>query len=413
MDTYTLISIILFCAVFIAYINHRFIGMQTSIAIMFAASLVSLCFLTAAHFGYASAVLHAEALLIETNFHSLLLNGMLSFLLFAGAMSVDMAHFKSQRLEILTIAGFSTVLSTFLIGIIAYYALPLFHITLPFVYCLLFGALISPTDPIAVLGTFKRIGAPLPITTCVAGESLFNDGVGIVLFVTCLGLLNTNASFHLSTVINLFLQESVGGIVYGLCIGYFLRWLIRTANSPHLAVLISVACVAGSYSLALHLDLSGPLAMVVAGMLVGHYLRTQHDASLRQALTLFWDVIDELLNAVLFLLIGFELLSVQTSLLEFYAILLAIPTVLFVRFITVSLPISFFRWRGKSQHNAIRILTWGGLRGGLAIALALSLPPGEAREIVLGLTYGIVAFSILIQGSTIKALTRRMACSRK
>lgn len=409
MSVYTLIAIITTIAVFIGYLSHRLLKMQSTIAIMVGALGLSLFLLILQHTGLTNLTEYTRALLIRTNFHALLMNGMLSFLLFAGSLTIDFSVLRTQKWIIGTLASISTVASAALIGILVYYLLPMLGISLPFLYCLLFGALISPTDPIAVLATFKEIGAPKVLETCVAGESLFNDGVGIVIFTTIYQLAFANQDASISQVTLLFFREALGGILYGVLLGLAANHLIKTVTDYSIAILITLAIVTGGYTLALHLDISGPLAMVVAGIFVGN--KEAHassvESSVRKRILTFWEVIDEVLNAILFMLIGFELLTIQASPLELVAILLVIPLVLAVRFVTVATPLSLRFFKRKKHPYMLSILTWGGLRGGLAVALALSLPPSTERDLILALTYGVVAFSVIVQGITIKPLARR------
>ncbi|MFN7097018.1 MAG: cation:proton antiporter, partial [Gammaproteobacteria bacterium] len=335
-------------------------------------------------------------------FNSILINGMLGFLLFAGAMTIDIANLREQGWEVAVLSMLGTVASTFLIGSSLDILLNLLGYHLPFIYCLLFGALISPTDPIAVLAMFKDLNAPRHMATILEGESLFNDGIGIVLFLTIY-----QATFNLGhpTFINvslLFLQQAMGGLIYGLILGWFGAYLIRTTHSARLAILITIALVSGGYAMAQLLKISGPLAMVVAGLIVGN--TSSLTLSIKKELNIFWDVLDEILNVVLFLLVGFEMLVMPWTLEKLIIGLFIIPLVLIVRYITVAMPISFFQRKKDYYPYFVAILTWGGLRGGLAIALALSLPRDQYRDWMLGMTYMVVLFAIVVQGLTMKPL---------
>ncbi|MDE3400486.1 cation:proton antiporter [Coxiella burnetii] len=409
MDIYTLGSIVLTFAVLIAYVNHRFIRMQSTIAIMSASLLLSAIFIIFHHFHIANIGQLTENVIENIDFPDLLLKGLLNFLLFAGALTIDFNMLKAQKWEIGMLASLSTIVSTVLIAFILYYFLQFLHLDLPFLYCLLFGALISPSDPIAVLATFKQLGAPERLTACVAGESLFNDGVGIVLFITFYALTVNHIPATIEKISLLFLRQAVGGIIYGLLLGFITTQLLKSVKDYSLSILLTLAAVTGGYQLALALGISGPLAMVITGIMVGAYIRRDQDETHKKktkALETFWEVIDEVLNAILFLLIGFELLAIKASTLQIVAILLTIPLVLLVRLITVSIPIKFIQLKRNHNPYIISILTWGGLRGGLAVALALSLPFNEYRNFILGMTYGVVIFSIIVQGLTIKPLTR-------
>lgn len=404
MNTYTLASIILSLAVLIAYINHRYVRVQSTIAIMAGAMIISLIMMILQHTGLTNVAAQTEKLLLRTDFHSLLLNGMLGFLLFAGALTVNLSSLKSQKWEVGILASLSTIASTILVGYITFYLLPFVGLHLPLLYCFLFGAVISPTDPIAVLATFKEIGAPKRLEVCVAGESLFNDGVAIVIFLTLYQLTFKGQAITLGNVSFLFLTQAVGGLAYGAVLGFITHVLIRHCRDRNIAILVTVAAVTGGYNLALGLHISGALAIVVAGIFVGNTTLASSNKKLAQELQDFWEIIDEILNAILFLLIGFELLTIKADYWVIVAALGAIPLILFIRLITVSVPMKFIQLRKSKQPLMIAILTWGGLRGGLAVALALSIPNSPQRDIILAMTYAVVAFAVIVQGLTIKPL---------
>jgi len=407
MNAYALASIILTLAVIIGYINHRYIKMQSTIAIMVGSLVLSFIFIVLQHFGIADIASKTESLLIRTDFHSLLLDGMLSFLLFAGSLSIDFSILKDRKWEIGILSSLSTIASALLVGTFSYYILKACGITLPYLYCLLFGGLISPTDPIAVLAIFKKIGAPKSLEVCVAGESLFNDGVGIVIFLTLYQLTFNHIQVTWQNVSMLFLEQAIGGIAYGIVLGLIAHHFMQRVNEHKIAILITLAVATGGYTLALAMHISGPLAMVVAGIFVGNKARhNKNESKTHEALEMFWEVIDELLNAVLFLLIGFELLTIHISDYRLIAVVIAIPLVLFVRLITVAIPMQFFQLRRNHEPYTVSILTWGGLRGGLAVALALALPPSQYRDLIMTMTYGVVLFAVIVQGLTIKSLAK-------
>lgn len=406
MDPYVLASIVITLATLLGYLNHRYIKMQSTIAIMAGALILSIILLILQHTGFANILDPVRSLIEQTDFRHLLLNGMLSFLLFAGALTIDTTALKTNRWEIGVLASASTIISALLIAAILYYLLPLLSLPLPFLYCLLFGALISPTDPIAVLATFKDIGAPKDLSACVAGESLFNDGVGIVLFLTFFQLTFNHVPISIHSVSLLFLQQAVGGLAYGAILGLIARWLIHSVDDHKMVILITLAVVTGGYTLALYLDISGALAMVVAGLFVGHKLNKIKNQQLTLIVDSFWEIIDEVLNAVLFMLIGFELLTLHRVMHVWLITLCVIPLVLLVRLVTVAIPISLIQLKRRRPYT-ISILTWGGLRGGLAVALALSLPVSQYRDIVLAMTFAVVSFAIIVQGMSIKVLTQK------
>ncbi|MCH9770443.1 MAG: sodium:proton antiporter [Gammaproteobacteria bacterium] len=407
MSPYSIGAIILTLAVLIGYLNHRFVKIQSTIAIMTGSMLLSFVLIILQHTRFAGLSTHLSHLVAQTDFKNLLLKGMLGFLLFAGSLGIDFNILKSHRWEISTLASISTIASTLIIGVLSYYLLPLIGLKLPLLYCLLFGALISPTDPIAVLATFKEVGAPKKLEVCVAGESLFNDGVGIVIFTTLLALTFDHVKITAANVSFLFLQQAIGGIVYGIVLGLITHTLIRSVTDYTIMILITLAAVTGGYEFALSLNISGPLAMVVAGIFVGNKGRRYEAKQTYLVLTTFWEVIDELLNAILFLMIGLELLTLKASELEIIAAISAIPLILLVRFLTVAAPLKIFPFKLSGTPYTIRILTWGGLRGGLAVALALSLPHGPSRNLILVMTYAVVAFAVIVQGLSVKPIARK------
>lgn len=408
MDSYTLAACILTIAVLLAYLNNRFIGMQSEVAIISASSFLSLILIIMERLHIISLHERTSEILVQTDFHHLLLNGMLSFLLFAGAITIDTRELRRNALAIFSLASISTIASTFIVGGLTYYLLPLFGLGLPFIWCLLFGALISPTDPITVLAAFRKMHAPIKLQTCVSGESLFNDGVGIVIFITLYELLTSSAHITIGHIGAIFLRQSIGGIIYGAILGWSATKMLAQIKDHKMLLLITIALVTGGYTFAEVMNISGPLAMVVSGLFVAHCLRYGNITEpAREAVDLFWAVIDELFNAVLFLLIGFELFAIDIYRAELLVMLLAIPLVLLIRLITTSIPLAIIE---KIQHTRYHkwLIAWSGLRGGLAVALALSLPPGSARNIILSMTYAIVTFSIIAQGSSIKLFLRKV-----
>lgn len=408
MNFYTIASIILTIAVLIGYLNFRFVKMQPTTAITLGSLIISFILIIIGEFGFKGLEKNVEIMLRQIPFHDLLINGMLSFLLFAGAARIDINHLKNQKWEITVLALGSTIISTLLIGMLTFYIMPIFGIHMNLIYCLLFGALISPTDPIAVLATFKELGAPKKLSVIVEGEALFNDGVAIVIFLTIYQLaFNTNQSITWHATALLFMKQAGGGIIYGTIIGFIACWLMKPINEHKMQVLITLLIVTAGYTLARYLDISGPLAMVVAGIFIGNRGRIYPVAKKSiENLNNFWELIEEILNAVLFLLIGLELLAINIDKHQIIGALFSIFLVLLVRIITVAIPINIFKiWRSYPS-GSIRILIWGGLRGGLALALALALPIGKYRDLIIGMTYAAVAFSIIVQGITVRPLVR-------
>jgi len=407
-----LAAILISVSALFAYINHRFIGLPTTIGVMIVAMLASLFIYMLGLLGFGDLHLQAKQLLGGIDFNRTLLNGMLSFLLFAGALHVNLDNLKDQKWVILSLATFGVCLSTFLVGTIAYYLLAALSCHLPYIYCLLFGALISPTDPIAVMATVKRLGVSKELETTIAGESLFNDGVGVVVFTVLVMLLQNPGDIDAAHVGLIFVEEAVGGIVFGLILGGLGYYLIKSIDNYKVEVLITLAIVMGGYGLAMSLHTSGPIAIVVAGLLTGNVLR-QHAMSdqTRQSVDDFWELIDEMLNVILFALIGLEMLVIPFDGQWLFAGVALIAVVLMSRFVAVGIPIRLIALKIKLAPNLVKILVWGGLRGGISVALALSLPEGDERDLVVFLTYIIVVFSIVVQGLSIGPFIRRLTSS--
>ncbi len=393
----------------LAYINFRFIGLPITIGVMATALGLSLLIvgldLAGIDFGLH---LQMERMLSAIDFSNVLMQGMLSLLLFAGALHIDLAELKAYRWQVLVLAFFSTLLSTFIVGFAAWTVLPLIGIQLPLLYCLLFGALISPTDPIAVMGILKSAGIPKNLELVIAGESLFNDGVGVVIFSILMGMLMMGKMPSFDEGLGLMTREAGGGLLYGLLLGYVTFRLLASIDNYQVEVMITLAAVMGGYLLASKLHVSGPLAMVVAGLVVGNHGREYAMShTTRQYVDMFWEMVDDILNAVLFVLIGMEVLLIAFSLNLALAAVAMVLLTLLARALTVWLPVMVVPGYFKLPRGAGVVLTWGGLRGGISVALALSLPQGPEREIVLALTYGIVVSSILVQGLTIGRIASR------
>jgi CPA1 family monovalent cation:H+ antiporter len=390
-----------------AFVNARFLKLPMPIGVTLAALVLSLGLVL---FGGADAVPWADRLLASLDFDELVMHGMLSFLLFAGALFVDLGDLNRHRGPILLLATVGIVLSTFLVGVGTWWLLGWLGLDIPFLYALAFGALISPTDPIAVLAILKRVGVPEATETLITGESLFNDGVGVVIFGVLLSLLDGGAHGDASVgaVATLFLREAGGGLAFGAALGSVGYLLLSQIDDHTAEILITLAIVTGGYAAALAMHTSGPLAVVVAGLFIGNRGRLlAMSARTREHLDTFWELADELINALLFVLIGIEVLILKFTTLAVEAALLAIPLVLLVRLFSVSVPIGLFRLRRDFAPYTTRLLVWGGLRGGISIALALSLPAGPERDLILTMTYGVVVFAILVQGTTLGALAAR------
>ncbi|MDE0825932.1 MAG: sodium:proton antiporter [Akkermansiaceae bacterium] len=412
-------AILLSLAAVFGWVNYKFIKLPNSIGIMLLGLALSLILLLLR--GVAPAIPAAAAeFAISIDFSEALMEGMLSYLLFAGALHVNFNDLRKQTRLVALLASVGVVLSTFLVGTAAYYLFPLFGLSVPYIWCLVFGSLISPTDPVAVLGILKTAGAPKSLETKITGESLFNDGVGVVIYLALLGIAVGGAAHGAdqggngaADIAKLFAVEAGGGILWGIAIGLVGFYLLRSIDNYQIEVLITLAMVTAGYRLASEWHLSGPLAMVVAGLMIGNHGRylAMSDKT-RERLDVFWELIDEVLNAVLFLLIGIELFVVNFTGASIGVGVVLIGVVLASRFLAVLLPVSILkRWRTFTP-GVVTILTWGGLRGGISVALALGIPKtpefAAEREIILVCTYIIVVFSIAVQGLTLKPLIKRV-----
>jgi CPA1 family monovalent cation:H+ antiporter len=345
------------------------------------------------------------------DFNTLLMKVMLGFLLFAGGFHINASRLKREGLPILTLATFGTLLSTFIVGGLAYFIFLWFSLPIPLIYCFLFGALISPTDPIAVLGILKEAKIPQSLELKISGESLFNDGVAVVIFLTISEIAASGAEhFSMNDALILFLKEAVGGVIYGLVLGYIGFVALKSMDNYKIEVLITIAIVMAGYYFADLIHVSGPLAMVVAGIFTGNKGREAAMSDVTwDYLSKFWELVDEILNAVLFLLLGVEMLVVKINSHILMIGVIMIVVVLVARWLSVAFPVLLLRRWVEFEKHAIKILTWGGLRGGISVAMALSLPSSFYRDQFLTVTYTIVVFSILVQGLTIGKLAKKLA----
>ena len=394
------LTILICLAALFSYVNHRLLKLPMTIGLMAVALVFSLILLVLGKLGFGVEA-EAQRFIGAIDFNEALMHGMLGFLLFAGALHVKLDELLDLKWVIGTLAVIGTILSSLLIGGLSYVVFALVGLPLPFLYCLLFGALISPTDPIAVMGVLRQARLPKALEMKIVGESLFNDGVGVVIFLVVLNLV-PKETVHVTDVLVLFAEEALGGAALGLALGYIAYGMLRSVDNYQVEILITLALVMGSFGLADLLHTSGPIAVVVAGLLIGNYGRQwAMSETTREHLDNFWELLDELLNAVLFVLIGLEVLVLSFQQPYLIAGLVAIPLVLAARWITVVLQVKGFSFVREFNEKTIRILTWGGLRGGISVALALSLPPGSSRDALVTITYAVVVFSILVQGLTI------------
>jgi CPA1 family monovalent cation:H+ antiporter len=408
MSLFAIISVLIVISALFGYLNVRFLKLPTTIGLMVITIVFTLLILATSLFN--DTLLEQERLLIsQIDFETVLLDVMLSFLLFAGALHTNFQQLKVQRKPIFAFATFSTLTSTFLVGTFSYFLLKFVNLEVDFIYCLLFGSLISPTDPIAVLGILKQVGAPKKLETKIVGESLFNDGVGVVVFLTIYQIAKGGGNITFGHVAEMFLVEVVGGIALGLLLGWITYRLLKSIDDYDVEVIITIAAVMGGTVLAQYLHLSAPLAMVTAGLIVG--TDTVRDTSMseitEQYVDKFWELIDILLNTILFVLIGMEILILTFDNHYILAGLLLIPTLLLARYLSLMLPIKLYAKKLDFVPKTNLIMTWGGLRGGISIALALSLTSEMHRDLFLVITYIIVVFSIIVQGLTVGKLIKK------
>jgi CPA1 family monovalent cation:H+ antiporter len=409
-----LAALVTLAAVF-SYLNYRFLRLPQTIGLMVVSLAASLLLIVAGGF-FPSVHDAARRLIGSINFTETLLHGMLGFLLFAGALHLDLHDLRRQRAVIFTLASVGVLLSTAIVGLLIWLVLHAMHLPIPLIHCFLFGALISPTDPIAVLAILKQLRVPNDLETQICGESLFNDGVGVVVFLGLLSFLpnpGTPAHPGFGHIAVLFLREAIGGGVFGLVAGLIAFQMLKRVDQYQVEILISLALVTGGYALSELLHVSGPIAMVIAGLIIGNQGRQfAMSENTQQNLDLFWELIDDFLNAVLFVLIGLEVLLIRWETRYFFAGLAAIVVVLLARLVSVWLPLKALQSRAPMPRHVVRLLTWGGLRGGISVALALSLSsprrdtPDLKTDLILVMTYVIVVFSIGVQGLTIGRVVR-------
>ncbi|WP_374329266.1 cation:proton antiporter [Soonwooa sp.] len=403
MELYYSFSVLIVLASIFSYINYRFLKLPSTIGIMVIAIAVSIFLVF-----FGEAVLprtfgHLHDLMNSINFTEVLMGAMLNFLLFAGGIHININDLKEQIWPVVVFSTVGVVISTFIVGFGVFYILPLVGIEMPLLYCLVFGALISPTDPVAVLSILKQANVSKSLETKVAGESLFNDGMAVVFFAVLLQLATgVDIDITAESIAVLLMKEAGGGMLLGVLLGYFTSRLMREVDDYIISVLVTLSVVMGGYLIAKQLHISGPLTMVAAGLFMGNFNKNFKMKSITQDyLIKFWELIDEILNAVLFLFIGFELLMIKD--LDHYMIpgLIAIVIVLIARFISIWGPTQFMSFKSRFTPQTVKVLVWGGIRGGVSIALAMSIPKSEYSTIILSITYCVVVFSIIVQGLSI------------
>ena len=409
MTIFQIITILISLAAVFSFINYKYLRLPTTIGVMLISLVLSLILILIDKSGLIAVGDTANRVLEQIDFNETLLHGILSFLLFAGALHINLNDLSREGPVVGILASVGVLASTFLVGTAFYFILMLLGIDTSYTICLLFGAIISPTDPIAVIGVLKSAGVPKTLEVKVAGESLFNDGVGVVVFLALLEIAGGDKGFSGGFIIELLFREFGGGVLIGLGIGWLAYRMLKSVDNYQVEVLITLALVMGGYELATTLHSSGPIATVVAGLLIGNHGRKFAMGDLtRDHLDTFWELLDEILNAVLFVMIGLEVLVLTFAGSYLVAGLLMIPMALLARWISVGVPVTVLRrWR-EFTPGAVKVMTWGGLRGGISVALALSLPSDmPERELIVAVTYIIVIFSILVQGMTIKRVVSR------
>ncbi|MGV0966721.1 cation:proton antiporter [Empedobacter falsenii] len=410
MELYYSFSVLIVLAALFSYANLRFLKLPGTIGIMIIAMLVSVAIRLLGDSYFPDATKDMFQLFNSLDFNEILMGAMLNFLLFAGAMHVNILDLKNLRWTIATYATISVVLSAFIISAILYYIAPYFGIQIPYIYCLLFGTLISPTDPIVVLGILKQAKVPKIIETKITGESLFNDGVAVVMFAVVLQIA-TNPSFDadFSSVSKLFLMEAGGGILLGLLLGFTASRSMKKIDDYKVSALITLSIVMGGFLIAKELHVSSPLAMVIAGLIIGNYgKRFAMSKTTQDYLNKFWELIDEIMNAILFLFIGFELLLIEDLMDQILLGIVTIFIVLLSRTLSIVIPARTILRKNTFSKGSLIVLVWGGIRGGVSIALVLSMPNSEWKDLLLEITYIVVLFSIVIQGLTVGKVAHRV-----
>lgn len=409
MDILIITTIIVVLTAVFAFINTRYLKFPHTIGMMLI-SLVFSSLLILAGILFPAVTDFAAGFISKIDFSRVLLDVMLSFLLFAGSLHTDGSLLKANRSSITVFAIAGVLISALLVGVLLYYLLMAIGSPINFLYCLLFGALVAPTDPIAVLGILTKVGVPKDIEIKIVGESLFNDGIGVVLFLSLLEIIHIGSeNISVVQLSLLLLKEIGGGIILGWLLGYLGYRLMKTIDNYQTEVLITLAMVMGGYAIAQEFHLSGPLAMVIAGLFTGSRAKEKAMSDITaEYVDKFWELVDVLMNAILFVLIGLEILTLDFNFNYLLAGLIAVPVTVIARYFSLYLPAAVFRKYIKTKNSTIKIMTWGGLRGGLSIAMALSLTDPLPKTQFVFMIYVVVLFSIVIQGLTIGNLVRKI-----
>ena len=403
MELYYSFSVLIVLASIFAYLNYRILKLPSTIGIMVIAIMVSVFLVLFGETFLPKTFLHLNKLIGSLDFTEVLMGAMLNFLLFAGGIHINIKDLKEQFGPVVIFSTVGVVISTFAVGFGAYYLLPLVGVKMPLIYCLVFGALISPTDPVAVLSILKQANVSKSLETKVAGESLFNDGMAVVVFTVILQLaIGKDIDLNIENIVLLLLREAGGGLLLGILLGYSASRALRVVDDYIISVLITMSVVMGGYLIAREMHISAPLAMVAAGLFMGNFSSSfKMKSETQDYLIKFWELIDEIMNAVLFLFIGFELLLIKNLNEYLFAGGICILVVLLSRWISIFLPTKFMAFKHRFSPQTIKVLVWGGIRGGVSIALALSIPKNQYSEIIISITYCVVVFSIIVQGLTI------------
>ncbi|WP_028121668.1 cation:proton antiporter [Epilithonimonas tenax] len=403
MELYYSFSVLIVLASVFAYLNHRILKLPSAIGIMVIAIVVSVTLVASGDNFLPRTTTHLTNLINNFDFTEVLMGAMLNFLLFAGGIHINIKDLREQFGPVLIFSTVGVIISTFAVGFGTYYLLPVVGISMPFIYCLLFGALISPTDPVAVLSILKQANVSKSLETKVAGESLFNDGMAVVVFAVVLQLaIGNEVALTVESIGLLLLKEAGGGLLLGVFLGYSASRAMRVVDDYIISVLITLSVVMGGYLIAHQFHISAPLAMVAAGLFMGNFSESfKMKSETQDYLIKFWELIDEIMNAVLFLFIGFELLLIKD--LNDYLVAggICIMIVLLARWVAIFVPTKFMSLRYRFSPQTVKVLVWGGIRGGVSIALALSIPQNEYNKIIISITYCVVVFSIVVQGLTI------------
>lgn len=409
MELYYSFSVLIVLASFFAYLNLRYLKLPSTIGVMIIAMITSILLVVSGNL-FPEVFTDFSTLLMDVDFTEVLMGAMLNFLLFAGAIHINLKDLREQRWPVMIFSTVSVVISAFTVAALMYYIAPLLHLEIPFIYCLLFGALISPTDPIAVMAVLKEVKVRKSLETKVAGESLFNDGMAVVVFAVVLQLAQgSEIDISFGNISWLLLKEAGGGFLLGILLGLGASNAMRKIDDYKVSVLITLSVVMGGYLIAHSFHISGPLTMVAAGLVIGNYGKeTAMSDVTKDYLNKFWELIDEILNAILFLFIGFELLIIHNITGYWKMGLIAIVVVLFARFLSIYIPVKLIPFKEKFTSGTVKILVWGGLRGGVSIALALSVDEGPYKAGLIAITYFVVVFSIIIQGLSIGKLATKV-----